>query len=393
MENSPKAIEHLLSRNVEEVIDRAHLERELRAGKKLRVKLGIDPTSSDLHLGHAVVLRKLREFQNLGCKIVLIIGDFTALIGDPSGRDKTRPPLSKKEVEKNMKDYLAQAGKIIDIKKSEIRYNSEWLGKLNGAKLLELLGFLSVQQIIEREDFKARLEQHVSIRMHELLYPVMQAYDSVAIKADIEIGGTDQLFNLMTGRTLMEKLGMKPQDIMTMQILEGTDGVKKMSKSLGNYIGLAESASEMFGKIMSLPDSLTPKYFRFTTDASEKERAALEKSLKPRDLKARLGFEIVKLYHGEKSARAAQEDFTKLFSRKEIPTNIPELRLALRKISLIDVVVASRVAKSKGEARRLIEQGAVDVDDATKKNPLEECKFKGGETVKIGKKNFFRVRV
>ena len=383
-------VKHLLSRNVEEVIERKHLEDALHSGKKLRVKLGIDPTSPDLHLGHAVVLRKLKEFQDLGHTIVLIIGDFTARIGDPSGRDKTRPPLTEKQIKENMKNYLRQAANVADIESAEIVYNSTWLEKLNGTKILELLGLLSVQQIIERQDFAKRIAAHQSIRMHELMYPVMQAYDSVAVKADVELGGTDQTFNLLVGRNMMERLGIKPQDILTVPLLEGLDGTKKMSKSAGNYIGLEDESNDMFGKIMSLPDKLMERYFLLATELEKVEIKKLQKELGPRDLKARLAREIVKLYHGEEAARKADEDFGAVFSRGEMPEDLPALKLA-GKISVLDVVIASGATKSKSEARRLIEQGAVKVGGKTKDDSNEILSLEGGEVVRIGKKHFFRI--
>ncbi len=386
-------VEAILTRGVEEAIDKEHLKNALLSGAKLRVKLGIDPTAPDLHLGHAVVLRKLKAFQDLGHTIVLIIGDFTARIGDPSGRDKTRPPLSEADVETNMKNYLRQAGKILDIKKTEVAHNKKWLGKLSGVDLFELLSHVSVQQITEREDFQKRLAAHQSIRMHELLYPVMQGYDSVAIKADLELGGTDQTFNLLVGRSLMEKRGMKPQDVLTVPLLEGTDGERKMSKSLGNYIGIADEPNDMFGKIMSVPDRLVEKYFLLCTDLASGEIGALKKELKPKALKERLGLEIVKLYHGEKAAAAAQENFEKLFSKGEIPADIPELKLGAKSFSVLDLVMLSGATKSKSDARRLIEQGGLELSGKVVKDPQAIQQFTGGEIVRIGKKRFFKLKI
>ncbi|MCR4322496.1 MAG: tyrosine--tRNA ligase, partial [Candidatus Azambacteria bacterium] len=249
-------IREILERGVEDVIVKEHLEAALRSGKKLRVKFGIDPTSPDLHLGHAVVLRKLKALQELGHTIVLIIGDFTATIGDPSGKSKTRPQLTAEDVGKNMRDYLDHAGRIINIKKAEVRYNSEWLEKLGGVKMLELLSLVSVSQILERDDFAKRLREHQSIRVHEMLYPIIQAYDSVMVQADLECGGTDQTFNMLMGRTLMDRMGKPPQDVLMVPLIEGTDGKEKMSKSLGNYIGISDAPQDMFGKIMALNDEL-----------------------------------------------------------------------------------------------------------------------------------------
>ena len=386
MNEKEKKIERLLSRNVEEVIEKDHLRVALQSGKKLRVKLGIDPTSPDLHLGHAVVLNKLREFQDLGHTAILLIGDFTAQIGDPSGRDKTRPPLTASEVEQNMEQYKKQAGKIIDIKKAEIVYNSEWLGKLKAADFIKVLSKVSLQQIIEREDFDKRLSEHKSIQMHELLYPVLVAYDSVITKADVEMGGSDQLFNFLMGRALMEKLDMRPQDVLTTTLLIGTDGDRKMSKSLGNYIALDDEPFDMFGKIMSIPDVLMPAYVAMCTDLQDDQ---WDES--GRDLKIRLAFEIVKRYHDERAAKAAQDNFEKVFSRHEIPDDALVLKIKTKNISVLDLVVASGAMKSKSEARRLIEQGGFELAGKVYKDPSEEIALRGGEAVRIGKKRFFRI--
>jgi len=393
MSADKEKIERLLGHNVEETINKEHLRAALLAGKKLRIKLGIDPTSPDLHLGHAVVLKKLREFQDLGCVAVLVIGDFTAQIGDPSGRDKTRPNLTEAEIKENLKNYLKQAGAIIDLKKAEVVNNSKWLKELHGAKLLQILSLMTVQQIIERDDFQKRIAAHQPVRMHEIFYPIMQAYDSVAIEADVELGGTDQTFNLMTGRTLMERLDMKPQDVMTLPLLEGLDGKRKMSKSLGNYVGLTDLPADMFGKIMSLPDALMGKYFALCTDIPEKEVASLKKALKPKDLKERLGFEIVREYHGEISARAAREQFEKLFSKKEMPDDLPELKLKGSKMTALDIVLAAGGATSKSEGRRLIEQGGFELGGENINNPQAVLNLKSGQVIRLGKKRFFRVKV
>jgi tyrosyl-tRNA synthetase len=370
---SEEKIQSILNRNVEQVIDAKHLEVALRSGKRLRVKLGIDPTSPDLHLGHAVVLKKLREFQDLGHKAVLIIGDFTAQIGDPTGRDKTRPPLSPGEIKENLKKYVAQAGKIIDVKKTEIRHNSEWLGTLKGAGMLQLLGMMSVQQIMEREDFQKRFSEHTTIRLHELIYPIMQGYDSVSVKADIELGGTDQTFNLLVGRDLMEKHAMKPQDILTVPLLVGLDGERKMSKSYGNYIGLTDKPQDMFGKAMSIPDAAMGTYFMFCTDLSREEIGTLEKECSPRDRKVRLAFEIVKTYHGEKTAKKAQDDFEKIYVKKDLSgIKIPEIYVP-DAIPMIDLIILCfreiGIEKSRGEARRLILEGGLQIDGEAWKDP------------------------
>jgi tyrosyl-tRNA synthetase len=386
-------IEQLLSRGVAQVINREHLRRALRSGKKLRVKLGIDPTAPDLHLGNAVVLRKLREFQELGHQIVFIIGDFTAQIGDPSARSAARKPLTPSEIRAHQKKYLAQAGKILSIRKTRVHHNSEWLGKLSQAKLLGLLSTVTAQQMLERDDFAKRIASRKPLHLHELIYPVLQGYDSVMVGAHVELGGTDQTFNLLAGRTLMARLGMTPQDILTVPLLEGLDGVRKMSKSFGNYIGLNESADEMFGEIMSIPDSLVARYFLLCTDVTETAFAKLTRELSPRDLKARLGVEIVKLYHGAAAAKKASEAFTRLFTKKEITgARVPLLALARRRLSVLELVLATGVPKSKSEARRLITQGGVHVGSAAHRNPSEKLTLKSGDILKIGKRRFFRVK-
>ncbi len=389
--DADKKIEELLTRNVEEVIERDHLRAALASGKKLRVKFGIDPTSPDLHLGHAVVLRKLRAFQELGHRAVLIIGDFTAQVGDPSGRSQTRKMLSAGEVKQNEKEYLRHAGKVIDLKKADIFHNNEWFGHAGLAEVMQLAAVASMQQILRRADFKKRLSQNVDVTLLEMLYPLLQGYDSVQVKADVELGGTDQLFNLLMGRQVQKRFGQPEQDVLTVPLLEGLDGERKMSKSYGNYIGLDDEPADMFGKVMSLPDALMEKYFMLCTELPKEEIAKLKRSLKPKPLKERLGFEIVKLYHGEKKAGAAQEEFEKLFSKKEIPEDAPELRLAAAAMSALDIVMASGTAKSKSEARRLIEQGGFEFSGKVVDNPVEELAIEGGELVKVGKKMFFKV--
>lgn len=388
-------IKEILERGVENIIVKEHLEAALRSEKKLRIKFGIDPTSPDLHLGHAVVLRKLRALQELGHTIVLIIGDFTATIGDPSGKSKTRPPLTADDVGKNMRDYLDHAGKIINIKKAEVRYNSEWLEKLGGAKMLELLSLVSVNQILERDDFAKRLREHQSIRVYELLYPVMQAYDSVMVQADLECGGTDQTFNMLMGRTLMERMGQPPQDVLMVPIIEGTDGKEKMSKSLGNYIGISDAPHTMFGKVMSVPDNLILKYFWLCTDVSQDElddyHKRIEKGANPRDIKIELGKKIVALYHSQKEAEEAAAEFEKVFSKKELPEDMPMHPLSKNPITLPDLLVEAKLAASKSDAKRLVEQGGVEVNGTVEKDWRKKIAFKGGEVVHAGKKKFVKI--
>lgn len=384
-------IGHLLSRGVDEVIERDHLLSALKDGRQLRVKLGIDPTAPDLHLGHAVVLRKLKDFQDLGHQIVLVIGDFTARIGDPSGRSETRKPLTEKEIKINSKGYLAQAAKVLNVKKCEVVYNGKWFNKGGLEKMLEIAAAASMQQVLHRADFAKRLEEGHDVSLLEALYPLFQGYDSVEVRADVELGGTDQKFNLLMGRKIQRHFGMPEQDILMTPILEGLDGVKKMSKSYGNYIGITENADSMFGKIMSLPDGLMPRYFLLCTDLLEDEIGRIGHLPSARDQKARLAFEIVKLYHGEDAAQKAQEKFDALFSKKEIPKNAPEIKIDKDEISVLDLVMLSRPTESKSEARRLIEQGGVDLDGRVKNDPAEILQLKGGEILKIGKRSFIRI--
>lgn len=385
-------IKNLLSRNIEEVIEWEHLEKALLGGKKLRVKLGIDPTAPDLHLGHAGILMKLRDFQELGHKVVLIIGDFTGKIGDPSGRSETRKPLTDIEVRKNMKSYLAQAGKIIDVKKTEVVYNSLWFARASISKMVELSMASTVQQVMKRADFKKRLENDNDITVLEILYPLFQGYDSYMVRADVELGGTDQKFNLLMGRRVQRYFGMKEQDILTVPLLEGLDGIRKMSKSFDNYIALNDEPTQMFGKVMSVPDGLIEKYFEFCTNLLPEEIANAKKDLRPRDLKAKLGFEIVKIYYGDKRAREAQENFSRVFSKRDLSGKLPILKVKGR-ISPVDLVLKSGVASSKARAWRLVEQGGFSVGERVTKDPKEALIFGGGETVRVGKKSFFRIEV
>jgi len=384
-----RKIDQLLSRGVTEVIDREHLKKALLSGRQLRIKLGIDPTAPDLHLGHSVVLRKLREFQDLGHKAILVIGDFTATIGDPTGKNATRPPLTEKQVKENLKGFLRQAGRVIDARKADIVYNSKWLGKLRAAEIIKLVSQLSAQNMLEREDFKKRLARRESLRLHELLYPVMQGYDSVAIKADVELGGNDQLFNVLVGRELQGKLGLAPQDILTVTLLEGTDGKEKMSKSLGNYVALEDAPNEMFGKVMAVKDELVSKYFKLCTGISDEELAALPKN--PRELKLRLAVEITTLYHGAKAAEAAKQNFIQVFSNKGIPNDIPTVVIASHGITLVDLLVEADLVTSKSEARRLIEQGGVKINEVRKSDPTETIAITDGMVVQVGPRRFVRI--
>lgn len=380
-------IEHLLNNGVAEVVEREHLQDVLLAGKQLRIKFGIDPTSPKLHLGHAVPLRKLREFQELGHIAVLIIGDFTASVGDPSGRSEARKPLTSKQIEEHMKSYLEQAGKIIDLQSAEVHYNTEWFSKQKADLILRLGMSATYQQIRRRADFQKRIEADEDISMLELLYPLLQGYDSVEVRADVEIGGTDQKFNLLMGRRIQRSFHVAEQDIITVPILEGLDGIRKMSKSLGNYIGLTDAANDMFAKAMSIPDNLISRYFELCTSLGANEA----QELSPRDRKIQLASEITKIYHGEQVAREAQENFEKLFSKKEIPDDVPTLVIE-GETNALDVIIKSGVTESKSEARRLIEQGGLHINDIQEKDPKAELDLTDGDVIRIGKRHFFRVK-
>jgi tyrosyl-tRNA synthetase len=386
-------IEELVSRGVDEIIDKDHLKDRLLKGDKLRVKLGIDPTANELHLGHTVVLRKLKQFQNLGHQAVFIIGDFTAMIGDPSGRETSRSLLTKQQVKENMKNYIAEASKIIDIKKTEIRYNSEWYENKKIDFLMGLASKFTITRVLERDDFQKRLKENKNVSLLEIIYPLLQGYDSLEVKADVEIGGTDQKFNLLMGRKIQKRYGYPEQDILTVPLIEGTDGVKKMSKSLNNYISISSDPLDMFGKIMSIPDRLMVKYFTLLTDVSQNEIRELENDLlnisaskkSPKDWKEYLALELVKKYYNEEKARKAQEEWSKIFSKKELPSQIEEEEGG----KLLDVV--KKVSKvSVSQAKRLIKQGAVKVN----KNVIKEWDkvVVREDLVQIGPKKFIKIK-
>jgi tyrosyl-tRNA synthetase len=336
-----------------------HLRERLRNGDRLRVKLGLDPTAPDLHVGHLVVLDTLRMFQDEGHTVVVIIGDYTALIGDPSGRSATRPMLSEEEIARNAETYFKQLDLVVDRSKIEVRHNSEWLATMSAADILRLMAKATLQQVLQREDFAERIKKGTSISAHEVLYPFNQAYDSVAITADVEIGGTDQLFNLHFGREIQKAYGQQPQDVAVFPLVEGTDGVQKMSKSLGNYIGLTEPAEQIYGKTMSIPDKLTEKYVRLIADLDSKEQEEVL-AMKPRDAKAALARQLVKRLHGVEAARGAEEDFNMKFRKREIPQD----REAYTKpvTELVAFLVDSGIATTRNDARRLLEQGGVRIN-------------------------------
>lgn len=355
--------EELLSRGVEEIIDRSSLENKLKNGKQLRIKLGIDPTSPNIHLGRSIPLLKLRDFQELGHKVILIIGDFTGLIGDTSDKDSERPMLNEEQVKKNMENYIVQAGKIIDIDKCEIHYNSEWLGKLGYNELCKQADTFSLSDFISRENIKKRLDTAKRVSLRELLYPLMQGYDSVAVRADVELGGTDQRFNLLAGRDLQRHYNQVPQDIITNLLIEGLDG-RKMSSSWGNTINLFDSPNDIYGKIMSLKDEFVIKYFTLTTRVDigiiKQYENALATGVNPKDIKMKLAFELVRFYHSDQDANKSEEYFTNTFGKKEIPNDLTKFKP--QKYDIISVLIETKLVPSKSEARRVIEQKGVKID-------------------------------
>ena len=391
---SPQKIQELLARGVEEIINRQDLEKKLLSGKQLRIKLGIDPTSPNIHIGRSIPLLKMRDFQKLGHQLVLIVGDFTGIIGDTSDKDSERPMMRREVIKKNMKGYVEQAAKIIDIKKVEVRHNSEWLKKLTFDKIGEQADLFSVAEFIARENIKKRLDAGKRVSLREMLYPLMQGYDSIAIKADVELGGTDQRFNLLAGRTMQAHFKQEPQNIMMSPLLEGTDG-RKMSSSWGNVINLREEPNNMFGQVMSIHDDLIIKYFKLTTRVSSADIIAIENQLKaganPRDVKVKLSQEIVKLYHGEKLALVAEEAFNKQFRDKEAPEDIKEVNIEYRILNIADLLMAAKLVSSKSEARRMVEQGGVRID-GNKITEFGQIEVKSGMIIQVGKRKFVKIK-
>ncbi len=384
---SAELFERLRQRAVEIHVE-DHLRSRLSKGDKLRVKLGLDPTAPDLHVGHLVVLDALRAFQDDGHVVVLIVGDYTAMIGDPSGRSETRPMLTREQIDANAKTYFDQIYLVLDRGRTEVHGNSEWLGQMAAADVLRLMGKATLQQVLQREDFADRLKAGTAIGAHEILYPFNQAYDSVAVRADVEIGGTDQLFNLLFGREIQKAYGQEAQDIAVFPLLEGLDGSQKMGKSLNNYIGLTEAPEQIYGKTMSIPDSLTEKYLRLVSGLDE---AAVGEvlALKPRDAKAALARQLVKRLHGEEADARAEADFETKFRKREIPEDVTEL-VADDPSDLVATLLQAGFAKSRGEARRLVEQGGIRING--EKAGLD-AKFKNSDVLQAGKRNFVRIRV
>lgn len=383
-----------------EIIPEDEMVKKLEKAKKenspLNIKLGCDPSRPDLHIGHSVVLNKLRQFQDLGHNAILIVGDYTAMIGDPSGKKKTRPQLSFEETKVYGETYFKQAGKILDLSKAKVVYNSEWLSKLDLKELISILSKFTVQRILERDDFTNRLKEQTEISLHELLYPIMQGYDSFAINADVELGGTDQKFNNLVGRDIQKRFGKEQQVVITMPLIEGTDGYEKMSKSLDNAIGITEEPKNIFGKTMSIPDALIYKYFELTTKVNGDELVKIKHDLEsgnenPRNLKRRLGFELVKQYYDEDIAAKVIEEFDKVFIKKELPDEIPEVTMNEDSMKLVDLLTRTNLSDSKTIARKLIEQGAVNIDGKKITDVNLVVELKHGMIFKVGKRKFLKI--
>lgn len=391
---SPEKILEELKVNTRKIETEAELLKKLKTNRQLRVKLGIDASGPEIHLGFAVVLRKLRQFQELGHSAVLIIGDFTGKIGDPSGRKKTRPQLSDEEIKKNIAHYKEQVFKILIPEKTEFVYNSSWSDPLKSQDIINLASKITVARIIEREDFSNRLKTGSPVFLHEILYPLFQGYDSVAVKSDIELGGDDQYWNLLVGRELQRAFGQEPQVIMTVPLLEGTDGKLKMSKSYGNYIGIAEPSKEIYGKVMSIPDELILRYFRLATTLPSEELKAIEKMLKagknPKVIKSRLAKEIVALYYSTDVAEEAAQEFERVFKEKKAPEKIPEYSLK-KPMRILELLVNTGLLASKSEARRKIDEGAVSINEEKIKDPNLEVIAEEPIILKVGKRKFLKI--
>jgi tyrosyl-tRNA synthetase len=385
-----RAVTKLAHKTVE-VISGAELNSKLAEERPLRIKLGMDPTAPDLHLGHTITLKKLRDFQRSGHVVIFLVGDFTATIGDPTGRSETRKPLSPEQIRVNAETYRQQVSKVLDLSKTEIRFNSEWMNEVDTRKLIEIAAKLSVARMLERDDFEQRLARQEPLFLHELLYPLVQGYDSVALHADVELGGTDQKFNMLVARDLQRAYGQPPQVVMTMPLLEGLDGVRKMSKSYGNYVAVNDSAEEMFGKVMSIPDKLMARYYELLTDARPEEIAAIKSgAIHPMEAKKRLAALITSEYHDDAAAEAARRYFESKFQRREIPRDVPVFKLG-QPLWVCELMKQLRFVASTSEARRLLGQGAVRVDG----NPVTDVNFRfvPGEhrILEVGKRRIARI--
>ena len=391
----------LIKRGTSEIIPEEELvkklERSFKEGKPLNIKLGCDPSRPDLHIGHSVVLRKLAQFQSIGHQAILIVGDFTGMIGDPSGRSATRPALTLKETREHGQTYFQQASKILDAKKTKIVYNSEWLGNMSFEDVIKLAAKYTVARMLERDDFTKRYKAGEPISIHELLYPLAQAMDSVAIKSDVELGGTDQKFNLLVGRDIQREEGQEPQVILTMPLLVGTDGVEKMSKSYDNYIGISESPKEIYGKTLSIPDNLIYIYYELASDIPSSELKDIKEQLdnpkiNPRDIKRRLARTFVRMYHNEEVAKQAEEEFDRIFIKKEVPDEVEEIKIEDNnsEFNILDLIIKVNFAPSRGEARRLIIQGGVSINSNKITDPNFKTKLGDGTILKVGKRKFIK---
>ena len=374
------------------------LERSIEKGNPLNIKLGCDPSRPDLHIGHSVVLRKLEQFQSLGHQAILIVGDFTGVIGDPSGRNVTRPVLGLEETRANGESYFNQATIILDREKTKMVYNSEWLSKMSFEDVIKLASKYTVARMIERDDFEKRFKAGEPISIHEFLYPLAQAMDSVAIKSDVELGGTDQKFNLLVGRDIQREYGVEPQCILTMPLIVGTDGVEKMSKSYDNYIGISDSPKEMYGRTLSIPDDIIYLYYELATDTPKEELAEIKQQLddpnvNPRDIKRRLARTFIAMYHNEEEAIKAEEEFDKVFIKKEVPDDIPEIKIKDKELSILDLILKVKFAPSKGEAKRLVTQGGVTIDGKKVSNISETIRLADGMVLKVGKRKFIKIKL
>jgi tyrosyl-tRNA synthetase len=403
MANRPSIAEQLeyLAKGTVDLIEKTELESKILRGKPLTVKVGFDPTAPDIHLGHTVLIRKMRHFQQMGHRVIFLIGDFTGMIGDPTGKKTTRPALTREEILENAETYRRQVFKILDPETTEIRFNAEWLGALGSEGMIKLAAKYTLARVLERDDFRKRFDSRQPIALHELLYPLAQGYDSVALRADVEMGGTDQLFNLLVGRDLMREYGLEPQVVLTVPLLEGLDGVEKMSKSLGNYIGIDEEPAQIFGKVMSISDALMWKYYTLCTDLAPGEVNALRQRVEsgghhPMEAKKELAKSIIRDFHDADAADAADAEFRRVFSERQVPSDIEEFRIAAESAPLLlsKVITLAGLAESNKDAQRLIAQGGVLVDEVKMESTKHALDAAPGKTylVKVGKRRFARIR-
>ncbi len=388
---SPEEQLKLIKEGTVDIIEEGELLEKLKRGKPLKVKAGFDPTAPDLHLGHTVLLQKLRQFQKLGHVVYFIIGDFTAMIGDPTGRSETRPPLSREEVLKNAETYKEQVFKILDPDKTNIVFNSQWLNKLGTKGVIELSAKYTVARMLERDDFSKRYKEGIPIHIHEFLYPLLQGYDSVAIEADVELGGTDQKFNLLVGRDIQREYGLEPQVCITLPLLVGTDGVRKMSKSYGNYIGITEEPKTMFGKIMSISDELMWEYYALLTDYTERDIESMKKEMHPMEAKKKLAHYLVSRFHSKEDADKAKEFFERTFSERQFPGDAPEVKISEEEIPVINLLLKIGAVSSKNEARRIIQGGGLKINGEKIEDPKAVIEIGDCMKVQVGKKRFYKI--